>query len=202
MMKDNLNTKQYFSKRHEDARWFNFLNPTDAFQLERWKKFTKKGYAFFFGDKIVVDYVNEMIQWELKRFALRAERESEPSVRFFRQSLNSYVIWMNLMNSKINHGDCQQLTTVLSIIDKYQMSRNTVKRILGQAVEGGWAIKYEPTETCPSVHYEATEQCMYEFFKRIKRESILFDNNFQTTSLAFQKLLQFEKYILDNQHIE
>lgn len=188
-------------KRHPDARWFNFLDPTNAFQEDRWRKFTQKGYAFFFGDKIVHDYVKQTIQWELKRFAIRAERETEPSVRFFRQSLNSYTIWMELMNSNIHHGDCQQLTTVLSIIDKYGISRNTIKRILGQAIKAGWATEYQPTESCPYVHYEATEQCMLEFFKRVKRESRLFNDDFQTTSLAFQKLLEFEKYIEDKQHI-
>lgn len=187
--------------RHKDARWFNLLNPTNAFKEGRWKEFTRRGFPFFFGDKIVHDYVKETISWELKRFAIRAERETEPSVRFFRQSLNSYTIWMELMNSHIHRGDCQRLTTVLSIIDKYQISRNTVKRILEQAIEAGWATEYQPTETCPYVHYEATEQCMLEYFKRVKRESKLFDDNFQRTSLAFQKLLQFENYIDEKAHI-
>lgn len=201
-MKDNINTdKNVRFKRHKDARWFNVLNPTMALEEDRWRKFTQKGLAFFFGDKIVHDYVTEMIQWELKRFAIRAERETEPSVRFFRQSFNAFTIWMELMNSHIHHGDCQRLTTVSSIIDKYGISRNTVKRILAQAIEAGWATEYQATEDCPCIHYEATEQCMLEFFKRVKRESTLFDDSFHQTSLAFQKLLDFEKYIEDKRHI-
>lgn len=187
--------------RHKDARWFNFLNVVPAFDEERWKEFTKRGYAFFFGDKITKDYVEETISWELKRFAMRAERETEPSVRFFRQTLNSYTIWMELMNSNINHGSTQQLTTVLSIIDKYQISRNTIKRILEQAIEAGWATEYQPTETCPYVHYEATEVTMVEYFKRVKREATLFNKNFQHTSIAFHKLLEFEDYIKEKAHI-
>ncbi len=199
-MKISKEDKRFF-KRHKDARWFNFLNPSDAFTERRWKKFTDRGYAFFFGDKIVHDYVRETIQWELKRFAIRAERETEPSVRFFRQSLNSYTIWMELMNSNIHHGNTQRLTTVMSIIDKYEISRNTIKRVLNQAIEAGWVVEYQPTETCPYTHYEATEQCMFEFFKRVRREATLFSEGFQHTSIAFHKLLEFEKYIEQKSHI-
>ena len=199
-MKMSKEDKRFF-KHHKNARWFNFFNSYHAFTERRWEKFTKMGYAFFFGDKIVHDYVKETIQWELRRFAIRSEQETEPSVQFFRQSLNSYMIWMELMNSNIYHGDCQRLTTVLSIIDKYRISRNTVKRVLEQAVQAGWAVEYQPTETCPYIHYEATEQCVCDFFKRVKREATLISDGFEHTSIAFQKLLDFEKYIEDKSHI-
>lgn len=189
------------TKRHEDARWFNLFNPTMRFNEGRWKEFTKRGYAYFFGEKIVHDYVRETIAWEIRRFAIRAERETEKSVQFFRQSLNSYTVWMELMNSHIHHGDCQRLTTVVSMVDRYNISRNTVKRILNQAVEAGWATEYQPTESCPTVHYEATELTMFEYSNRVKREATLFNDDFNKTSMAFQKLLEFEKYIEEKVHI-
>lgn len=188
-------------KRHQNARWFNFLNPTTAFKERRWKEFNRRGYPYFFGDKVTHEYVEAHIHWELKRFKIRAEQESEGSVQFFRQSLNSYMVWMKLMDSHINRGNCQRLTTVVSMVDKYQISRNTVKRILKQAVEAGWATEFQPTDTCPVVHYEATELTMLEFFKRVKREAPLFDDDFSKTSSAFQKLLEFEKYIDNMWHI-
>ncbi|MAN63084.1 MAG: hypothetical protein CMI60_14190 [Parvibaculum sp.] len=186
---------------HKDARWFNFLNPTTAFIERRWKEFTRRGYAYFFGDKIHFDYVNATIEWELKRFTMREEFESEKSVQFFRQSLNSYMVWMELMNSHINRGNCQRLTTVASMVDRYSISRNTVKRILKQAVEAGWATEFKPTKTCPKVHYEATEITMHEYSNRVKREATLFDDDFNKTSMAFQKLLEFELYIDDMWHL-
>ncbi len=191
----------YVNERHKDSRWFNFLNTTPAFNESRWKEFTRRGYAYFFGDKIHFDYVNATIKWELKRFTMREEFEVEKSVKFFRQSFNSYVVWMELMNSYICHGDCQQLTTVVSIIDRYSISRNTVKRILRQAVRAGWATELQPTKTCPTVHYEATEQTMLEYSNRVKREATLFNDDFNKTSMAFQKLLEFEKYIIEKSHI-
>ena len=68
-------------------------------------------------------------------------------------------------------------------------------------MEAGWATEYQPTESCSTVHYEATELCMVEFFKRVKREATLFSESFQHTSIAFQELLKFENYIKEKAHI-
>jgi len=172
-------------------RWYHVFDAQKLIDMRATE--SKSSSPVFFGDKIVKDYVSNAIKLELNRLASRDQFERESSVLYFRQSLNSYTVWMSLLHSNVNHGDVQCLTTVGAMVDRYQMARNTARRILKESVEAKYAVRYEPTKNCPVPHYEASEVTMLDYLARLRREADILPSDFAKTSASFQLLENFRK---------
>tara|TARA_R110002012_G_scaffold25774_1_gene84850 strand:+ start:124 stop:729 length:606 start_codon:yes stop_codon:yes gene_type:complete len=177
------------------GRWYHVLDADKVVDRQFWEN--QGANPVFFADKIVKDYVSNSIEWELNRLASRDQFERESSVLYFRQSLNSYTIWMSLMHSNVNSGNVQCLTTVGAMVDRYQMARNTARRILKESVEAKYAVRYEATKKCPVPHYEASEVTMLEYLSRLRREADTLPKDFVKNSASFQLFETFRKETIE-----
>ena len=160
----------------------------ENYMLEEAEEFYNSNKPYFFMDECVYQFTKNSIEYEVARMRARADRENEQSCLYFRQSLTGFCVWMMLMNSHIHSGNKENATTIKSIIDHTNMAKATAANHLKIAVDNGWAIKFEATETLKCRHWEASQLTMSEYLERLKRENECLPIKRYTSHAAFDQL--------------